>query len=111
MSQNQDEIPKMRQNLKPVSKMRLTISYLVVFFLLDRWLFKPLADIAKHRGPFIVFGKKARKRRSRKQGVGKMKIAGFSLMALLVIALTAILATAAFSRFAPAPVKDLVEGK
>lgn len=111
MSQNQDEFSEMRQKSKPVSKMRLTVSYLIAMFLLDRWLFKPLADIAKHRGPFIVFGKKPKRRRSAKQGVGKMKIAGFSLMALLVIALTAILASAAFSRFAPAKVKEIVEGK
>ncbi len=39
-----------------------------------------------------------------------MKIAGFSLMALAVIALTAILAVAAFNRWAPTEVKKVVEG-
>jgi hypothetical protein len=87
---------------KPKSKLGYLIRAGLGIFLLDRWIFQPLKDLAKRPGPLLNFEKK--KPRRKKKGskpMNKKVIDGFTVTMLLVVGVVAIVAVGLWYRFAP----------
>ncbi len=102
-----------------LTKIGLWFRLLIGMMILDAWIFQNVKRALERKGPLITFRTqspprhRAKGRKKRTKGIEPMKkihIAGFGLAALAVIAGVAILAVAAFRRWAPAPVQAVVEG-
>lgn len=112
------EKPPIKEN-----KFQLLLKIIIGIILLERWLFKPLSNFAegiliaakrKNGSLFrLTFSPSRRPRRKVKKGAVSMnwKIAGFTVGALLTVAVTAILAVSLWYRFAPAKAVETLEGK
>jgi hypothetical protein len=88
---------------KPPGKMTLLLRAAIGIFLLDRWIFQPLNNLAKRPGPLLTLGSKKQpgKKRKGKKPMNKKVIDGFTVTMLLVVGVVAILAVGLWYRFAP----------